>query len=95
MIIKDISLDDFLNRVMSFIALFIFVSNFAYSQLSNIDKKCLWVVRESMISKSEIDSALLYAFKVGFDIVFLQVRGRGDAFFNSKIVCFSISQIIF
>ena len=60
--------------------------NFAYSQLSIIDTKCIWVVRESMISKTEIDSALIYAYESGFDIVFLQVRGRGDAFYNSSIV---------
>ena len=39
-----------------------------------------------MKSKSEIDSALYHAYEADYDIVFVQVRGRGDAFYNSKIV---------
>ena len=39
-----------------------------------------------MINKESIDSALLFASKSGFDKVFLQVRGRGDAFYDSDIV---------
>ena len=39
-----------------------------------------------MKSKDEIDSAMVHAYQAGYDIVFLQVRGRGDAFYDSKIV---------
>ena len=39
-----------------------------------------------MKNKFEIDSALNYAHEAGFDIVFVQVRGRGDAFYESNIV---------
>ena len=39
-----------------------------------------------MISKKSIEAALLFASDSGFDKVFLQVRGRGDAFYNSEII---------
>jgi uncharacterized lipoprotein YddW (UPF0748 family) len=76
----------YFSRALSFIALFAFISDFAFSQLSTIDTKCLWIVRDSMKSKAEIDSAMVYAYQAGFDVVFLQVRGRGDAFYDSKMV---------
>ena len=84
--IKGIRISIYLNRALSFIALFAFISDFAFSQLSTIDTKCLWIVRDSMKSKAEIDSAMIHAYKAGYDVVFLQVRGRGDAFYDSKIV---------
>ena len=39
-----------------------------------------------MIDKESIESAILFAHKSEFDKVFLQVRGRGDAFYNSEII---------
>lgn len=76
----------YLNRALSFIALFIFLTNFSFSQLSTIDTKCLWIVRDSMIDKENVDSAMVHAHQSGYDIVFVQVRGRGDAFYDSKMV---------
>ena len=75
-----------INRALKFIALFVFLISNLYSQLSSLDTKCLWVVRESMMNKTEIDSALIHANEAGYDIVFLQVRGRGDSFYHSKLV---------
>jgi len=43
-------------------------------------------VRYSMISMEEIDRVLETAAEIGFNHVFLQVRGRGDAYYSSKIV---------
>ena len=75
------------NRAVHIIALFfIFLTNILFAQINSLDTKCLWISREDMISKESVDSALLFAHKSGFDKVFLQVRGRGDAFYNSKIV---------
>ena len=65
----------YLNRALSFIALFIFLSDFTFSQLSTIDTKCLWIVRDSMTKKEDIDSAMVHAYQSGYDIVFVQVRG--------------------
>ena len=71
---------------MMIIALFIFTFTFSYGQLTNLDSRCLWILRDSMTSKTAIDNAMTYAFKYGFDKVFIQIRGRGYAFYNSKIV---------
>ena len=73
-------------RAMSIMALFIFLFNPIYSQIQKIENKCLWITRHSMINKNSIESALLFAYESNFDIVFLQIRGRGDAFYDSDIV---------
>ena len=82
----DFCLFNFFNRALKFIALFLFLFNFLYCQLTELNTKCLWIIRDSMKNKFEIDSALNYAHEAGFDIVFVQVRGRGDAFYESNIV---------
>ena len=46
----------------------------------------LWIVRESMVSRAEIDAALEFAHRGDFNHVFVQVRGRGDAYYRSLIV---------
>ncbi|HJM85000.1 MAG TPA: family 10 glycosylhydrolase [Candidatus Marinimicrobia bacterium] len=53
---------------------------------SNLDFRAIWVVRHSMVSPEEIDRALLFAKVHHFNHVFLQVRGRGEAFYNSQFV---------
>ena len=39
-----------------------------------------------MYTESTIDSALVYAYQSNYDIVFVQVRSRGYAFYDSDIV---------
>jgi len=39
-----------------------------------------------MYTEDMIDSSLVYAYKSGYDIVFLQIRGRGYAFYDSNLV---------
>ena len=53
---------------------------------SKIENKYLWIVRTSMVSKEKIDKAMEYAYNSGYNHVFVQVRGRGDAYYNSKII---------
>lgn len=48
--------------------------------------RALWVVRDHLTLKKSIDEVLLFANKNGFNHIFAQVRGRGDAYYNSKIV---------
>ncbi|MFQ6673796.1 MAG: glycoside hydrolase family 10 protein [Fidelibacterota bacterium] len=48
--------------------------------------RALWVVRGSMTSPAEIDRSLRFAKENGFNHLFVQVRGRGDAFYNSQVV---------
>lgn len=75
-----------LNRALLFIALFFLFFQYLQAQLSPLDKKCLWIVRESLYDKDSIESAFVHAYYAGYDIVFVQVRGRGYAFYESNIV---------
>ncbi len=70
------------------VAFFLFCAGFVKGQpsASNLDFRAIWVVRHSMVSPEEIDRALLFAKVHHFNHVFLQVRGRGDAFYNSQFV---------
>jgi len=74
------------NRALNFIALFVFLPQMIFTQFVELESRGLWIVRESMVTTEKIDSALMYAYKSDYDKVFVQVRGRGDAFYNSKIV---------
>ena len=63
------------------------VFTFLFSVLfSNNFHKCVWIKSDSMRDKEAIENALIFAYEYGFDKVFLQVRYRGDAFYNSDIV---------
>ena len=75
-----------INRAVYIIALFIFLIDPIYSQINQLENKCLWISRESMVDEESIESALLFAHESEFNKVFLQIRGRGDAFYNSDIV---------
>jgi uncharacterized lipoprotein YddW (UPF0748 family) len=55
-------------------------------QIEPLQIKGLWIVRESMVDQAEIDAALRFAWESGFNHVFVQVRGRGDAYYNSLMV---------
>jgi uncharacterized lipoprotein YddW (UPF0748 family) len=44
----------------------------------------MWVVRDSMTSPQKIRNAVALAKKHRFNTLFVQVRGRGDAFYDSR-----------
>ncbi|MBN2366803.1 MAG: hypothetical protein EH225_12915 [Calditrichaeota bacterium] len=44
----------------------------------------LWVVRHTMTHPQKIDSLLEIARECGFTDLFVQIRGRGDAFYSSR-----------
>ena len=46
----------------------------------------LWVVRDHLVSKNHIDKVLEFANHNGFNHIFAQVRGRGDAYYDSEFV---------
>jgi len=46
----------------------------------------LWVVRTALVSPEAVDRAVDEAADAGFNALFVQVRGRGDAFYRSSIV---------
>ena len=75
-----------IDRAYRIIALFFLLAHFAFSQLSDLETRCLWVVRESMYNEKMINDAMVYAYQAGYNIVFVQIRGRGYSFYNSNIV---------
>src|SRR5512144_741243 len=46
----------------------------------------LWVVRTALVSPEAVDRVVDDAAEAGFNALFVQVRGRGDAFYESAIV---------
>src|SRR5262245_16470065 len=46
----------------------------------------LWVVRTALTSPAEVDRVVDEAERGGLTDLFVQVRGRGDAFYASKLV---------
>lgn len=70
---------------VAFFIFFIFIGT-AASENPSAEIKSLWVVRYSMVSKKEIDRVIETAVEYGFNHLFVQVRGRGDAYYSSQIV---------
>ena len=50
----------------------------------------LWVVRTALVSPRSVDRVIEQARAGGFNALFVQVRGRGDAFYDSDIVSRSV-----
>jgi len=48
--------------------------------------KGLWVTRDYLADKGAIAELVDTAKRLGFNALFIQVRGRGDAYYNSEIV---------
>jgi uncharacterized lipoprotein YddW (UPF0748 family) len=46
----------------------------------------VWVVRTALESPRSVDAAIDEAHRAGANAVFVQVRGRGDAFYDSRLV---------
>lgn len=62
-----------------------FPANLSLAQ-ANSKIKALWVVRDILKSRVEIDRMLSFCDQNGITDIFLQVRGRGDAYYNSDFV---------
>jgi uncharacterized lipoprotein YddW (UPF0748 family) len=50
----------------------------------------LWVVRTALVSPQAVDRVVDEAAEGGFNALFVQVRGRGDAFYRSRLVSRSV-----
>ena len=50
------------------------------------EMRALWVVRTALVSPQEVDQVVDRAAEAGFNALLVQVRGRGDAFYESKLV---------
>lgn len=49
----------------------------------------LWVIRDQLTTHSKIDEFITFARQNDIHHLFVQVRGRGDAFYQSRIVTFN------
>ena len=63
----------------------IFFINLIFSQQDK-EVRALWIVRDHMANAGLIDKSVDFAIKNKFNNIFVQVRGRGDAFYNSSFV---------
>ena len=75
-----------LRKAILIIAFLFIILNPLLSQESIFKERYLWVVRTSMVSKESIEKMVQYAVINRFNNIVVQVRGRGDAFYNSKFV---------
>ena len=48
--------------------------------------RALWVVRDHVTSKKNIDEIIKFAVNNNYNHLFVQIRGRGDAYYSSKLV---------
>ncbi len=53
--------------------------------LPNDEIRALWVVRHALASREEIDRVVDAAVRGRFQLLFVQIRGRGDAYYRSSI----------
>jgi uncharacterized lipoprotein YddW (UPF0748 family) len=47
--------------------------------------RAMWVVRDALKTPDDIDRCIDFAARTRFHILFVQVRGRGDAYYNSTL----------
>jgi uncharacterized lipoprotein YddW (UPF0748 family) len=58
----------------------------ALPSVSSADElRGLWVVRTGLTSEKTVDSVVDQAYEAGLNALFVQVRGRGDAFYASAV----------
>jgi len=65
-------------------ALFLFCAVSVYAKKPQ--RMAMWVVRDQIKSSESVDKIIDFADRNGFTDLFVQVRGRGDAFYKSAIV---------
>lgn len=54
--------------------------------LPNNELRALWVVRDALASPDAVERMIDFAIKARIQLLFVQVRGRGDAYYRSSIV---------
>ena len=48
--------------------------------------RALWIVRDHVTTRKKIDDIVKFARENNYNHLFVQIRGRGDAYYNSKLV---------
>ncbi len=64
----------------------ILVSFFTFLGCVGQEGRALWVVRYRLVDPKTVDQIVKDAKAAGFNLLFVQVYGRGDAYFNSSFV---------
>ena len=72
------------NRGASFVALLFLINTNLVAQYSDV--RAMWIVRDHIVKSESIDKILDFAKKNNYNHLFVQVRGRGDAYYNSNLV---------
>jgi uncharacterized lipoprotein YddW (UPF0748 family) len=60
----------------------LFLQSLLFAESNSV--KGLWVVRHALTTPAEIDTLLKFSKEIGITDLFVQVRGRGDAYYASK-----------
>ena len=55
-------------------------------QRGEFESRYLWVVRNTLTTEKSIDQMIQFATFNRFNHILVQVRGRGDAYYNSNLV---------
>ena len=75
-----------INRAAFCVALFFFSTSINANTFQQKNNRYLWVVRTALIAEKNIDEMIQFATLNRINNIIVQVRGRGDAYYNSKIV---------
>ena len=67
-----------------YVALIFFLTH--YLKADDFENRALWIVRDHIVTKSSIDEILKFAENNNYNNLFVQIRGRGDAYYSSKLV---------
>src|SRR5687768_15199063 len=67
------------------VGLIFFTPVLAAQPASNDEVRALWVVRTTLTSPDKIHQLVNAAADNGFNTLIVQVRGRGDAYYNSRV----------
>ena len=71
-------------RRATLVALLFLSKNNLIAESFNV--RALWVVRDFMTTPEKIDELVGFAESNNYNHLFVQIRGRGDAYYNSKLV---------
>ena len=55
-------------------------------EIPPLDHRCIWVTRDVLKSKRTIDEMVNFAIEKNINHLFVQIRGRGDSFYESELI---------
>ena len=82
----DLTFTKFYLRATVTVALLFSIISAIPNQRGEFQSRYLWVVRNSMTTKADIDNMIEFATLNRFNNLLVQVRGRGDAYYESNLV---------